>query len=229
MSRLKLTLLTVVAAMALSAIASSSALAETKPCKETGSNRWVFCFDSGLEIGTPPQLALGVSHLSLLTGTVGIVEVKIHCPKDDIHLFLELLGKTKGLILFLQCTVVKPATGCLLHPSDIHVKFTDLLVGHPLTPEDEFTGEGTNETFATLNIEHESGKTCAVEGNFSVTGKQKCGLPEFGTPLVVHDIDCKKSGSNLKLGENAASFSSLALVHLGAPNLGLKWYVDLGL
>jgi hypothetical protein len=227
MSRLKLTLLTVVAAMALSAVASSPALAETKPCKAPGSNQWVFCFHTGLEIGTPPQLVLGVSHLSLLASIVGGAEVKIHCPKDDFHGFLELLGKTKGLILFLQCTVVKP-TSCTLNPSDIHAVFTDQLIGHPGAAEDEFTGSKNVATkeFAELNIE---GAACVAKGKFAVTGTEKCALPAFGTPLVVHDIDCKKSGSNLKLGTEVASFSSLALVHLGAPNVGLPWYIDLGI
>jgi hypothetical protein len=227
MSRSKFILLVAVAATALSAVASSSASAATKPCKETGSNRWVFCFDSGLEIGTPAQAVLGISHLSLLASIVAGAEVKIHCPKDDFKGELELLGKTKGLILFLQCTVVKPAN-CTLNPSDIHAVFTDQLIGHPGAAEDEFTGSKNAATkeFASLNIE---GAGCVAKGEFAVTGTQKCALPEFGTALVVHDIDCKKSGSNLKLGTAVASFSSLALVHLGAPNVGLRWYIDLGL
>jgi hypothetical protein len=159
---------------------------------------------------------------------VGGAELKLHCPKDDFHGFLELLGKTKGLILFLGCTVVKPA-GCALSSTEIHVKFKDQLVGHPGPAEDEFTGEGTGEEFTTINIESKPGETCVATGTFPITGKQKCGLPEFGTALVVHDIDCKKSGSALKLGGNTASFSSLALIHLGPPNLGLRWYIDLGI
>lgn len=227
MSRFRLFLLTVAAAMALGAVVSSSAMAEaeTKPCKAPGSNRWVFCYDSGLEIGTPPQLVLGISHLSLLAGTVVGAELKVHCPKDDFHGFLELLGKTKGVIIFLNCTIIKPA-GCTLNPANIEAKFNDVLINHPNAAEDEFIGSKNEETkeFAELNIEG-----CAAAGKFPVTGTQKCGLPEFGTALVVHDIDCKKAGSNLKVGGNPASFSSLALVHLGAPNLGLSWYIDLGL
>jgi hypothetical protein len=227
MSRFKLVLLSVVTAVALSAITSASASA--KPCKEAGSNRWVFCYDGGEEIGTPAQEILGVSHLSLLEGTIGTTAAKFHCPKDDFTAKLGLLGAvTGGLILFLGCTVIKPATGCTLNPTTIHAQFTGQLIGHPNAAEVEFTGSknvGTKE-FAALTIE---GAACAIPGTFAVTGTQKCALPAFGTALVIHDIDCKKSGSGLKLGGNVASFSSLALVHLGSPHIGLAWSVDLGL
>jgi hypothetical protein len=226
MSRLRLVLLCVVAAVALSAGVSSPASA--KSCKEVGSNRWVFCYDSGEEIGTPTSEGLGEGSLSLMEATIGTTAVKIHCPKLEGKGKLESLGATQGLVLFLGCTVIKPATGCTLNPTTIHAQFTGQLIGHPNAAEVEFTGSKNVATkeFAALTIE---GAVCPISGTFAVTGTQKCVLPGFGTALAVHEFECKKSGSALKLGGNVGSFSSKAKVHLGSPHVGLAWYIDLGL
>lgn len=222
MSRFKLMLLSMFAVLAVGAIASASASA-TDVC--SGGMKFVFCSDTNQPlVGAAVD---GVSHLSLLLGTIGGAEAKFDCLKDDFKATLEALGASKGLILFLECKQQLPAN-CKLTPADevsIHALFTAQVEGgHELST---FTGsKGAGEEFAALEVAEGGG--CAIPGTYTVTGKQMVDMPKAGESLALHEIVALKRNSALKLGTEKASFSSTALVHLSATPT-LPWLIMLGI
>jgi hypothetical protein len=229
MSRVRLMLLGLLAAVAVYAVGPAAASAEQKKCK-AGLPHLVFCYDNGVEIGTPVQAVAGLSGLSLLAATVGGTEVKIHCKKDDFSGELELLGKNKGEILFLECKLVKPTTCTLTatEETDIHVNVLSQLVGAAGAPEVNFAGAGAGEKFVEITL---TGASCpeGLSKTFEVTGNYTCELPKGEESLVEHEVVCKKMvGLKLKFGANEATFSSTANIHLATTNVGLGWFVGLG-
>jgi hypothetical protein len=229
MSRIKLVLLSVLAVFAVSGVATASASAKTCGTGE----KWVYCYDSGEEIGTPAQEVSGTSGEAILQGTITGVTSEIKCATDDFVGFLELLGASKATITFLTCKMIKP-TGCKLSTGDeakIVAIANDDLGPHPAEPVDLFTGSGTEEAFATLEVVNESG--CTIVGNYVVHGMQTCELPSATSSKAQHEVKCKKSGSELFIGtgtSNKASFSSTSsnVELLGSGHTGLAWNVGLG-
>jgi hypothetical protein len=223
MSRIKFVLLGLLAMFAVSGFASASASAEpTKPCGS--GNEWVFCYHTGLEIHE--ELVLGLSGLSILTGKIGTSEVRIDCLDDHVHGVLELLGKNKGEITFLNCKLEKPA-GCKLSNAEetkIVSKVNSQLIGHPGPAQILFSEQGAGP-FAVIEIANAGTCPPGVPGNYNVTGEQKCELPSWETFALLHEVVCTKALSVLKLGVEKATFSSTAKLWLESD---LAWGVRLG-
>lgn len=215
MIRFRLVLLGLFAVFAVGAFVSASASAEecingTKP---------VFC---RWPANTPIHLLkiLGESGLSLLAGTVGGAEVKIHCKDDLFRGETHLLGLILAEIDFLGCVVEKPTTctGEALILALAHIQLLAAL----MPPLGLATGIGPEEEFAKVKL---AGASCAIAGTYPITGKQTLEFPDAESGLVNHHIIAKKALSKLKLGVEKASFSSLALVHLHSLE---AWLVMLG-
>lgn len=222
MSRFRLFLLGLLAVLAVGAVASASASAQT--C--TGGSHFVFCTSPG---NTPleNELVLGLGGLSVLAGTPLGVEVKVHCPDVHFHGELTKLGAGSGILTFLGCRVEKP-TQCKLstaQESKIEANFTSNQESATLAT---FTGSGTNQEFTSLTLESKPGESCLAAGTFKVTGSQMVETPTGGEGKVEQEVVAKKAESNLKFGENSASFSSKGEVHLGGANLGSAWLVMTG-
>jgi hypothetical protein len=223
MSRFRLLLLGLLAVLAVGAVASASASAET--C--TGGSHLVFCNDNQEPL--VGETVLGTSSLALLASHLGGSEAKFHCSSDDFSATLEKLGLGQGLILFLNCTELLPA-GCELSANqkkEIDAVFIAQLESPTLAT---FTGNkgGVANEFATLEV-----KNCSVAGNYTVTGTQMVSLPEGGVSKKEHEIIATKAQSALKLGVESASFSSTTTnAHLGGTlhmaNLNLAWLVMSG-
>jgi hypothetical protein len=184
----------------------------------------VFCSDTNQPlVGSSVE---GISHLSLLTGTIGGAEAKFHCQKDDFKATLEALGASKGLILFLQCKQQLPAN-CKLsaaNETSIHALFNAQVVGHELA---NFTGsKGAGEEFAQLTVI--AGGGCAIPGTYVVSGKQMVDMPKGAESLAEHELVALKRNSTLFIGTEKASFSSTALVKLSAAPT-LPWLIMLGI
>jgi len=226
MSRLKLIILSMFTMFAVGALAASTASAADS-C--TTGHQPLFCTFPGNE-PIHSESALGESGLSLLTGKVGLVEVKLHCTHGLFAGTLKLLGLATGEISFLNCKVEKPAEqGCEvgegtnhLIPAFIHIQLNKETMG-TVTGVATGTGTGSLEEFSKLTI---SGANCTVKGTFTVNGKQTVEFPNAEVGSATHQIVAKKSGSaNLKFDEGAATFSSTATVHLAS---GKEWLVMLG-
>ncbi|HWY17380.1 MAG TPA: hypothetical protein VNY27_01575 [Solirubrobacteraceae bacterium] len=224
MSRLKLVLLSLLAAFAISAIASASASAR---CGGPNPTHWVFCNNEEpmKELGTPPEFALGLGGLQLLEGKVTGVAAKFHCLDVHILAWLLLLGNFHALLIYLHCIEIKPS-GCKLSTAQEKEIKTKLLPGRTIPlgaplgspPQMEVKGAGATEEFVALEVEKNGTMECAIPtGNYSVTGNQVVELPEPESMKVNHELVATKANSHLSIGGTAgASYSGTALVHLGS-------------
>ncbi len=215
MSRFRLFLLGLLAVGAVSAVSAGSASADT--CN--GGTHVVFCTSPG-NLPLVGESILGLGTLALLAGIVGGLESRFHCPDFHVTGTLGELGAATGLLLYLHCTMEKPA-GCKLsaaNEKEIDAKYTEKQETVALAT---LTGSGAGEEFTTLTIESKPGETCVVTGALTVSGKQ---MVETSTEAAVNQtVTAKKSESSLKLGASAASFSGVAKVHLGGANIGSAW------
>lgn len=219
MSRLRFVLLGVVAALAVSAVGAGSASAACN----INTGKFVFCDHTGAELGTPLVLLLALSLPSILEGNIGGAAAKIECETAHIDITILLLGRTRGNLLYLKCKL-NGHPECIVNKNEpIAAIFNDVLVGTMGKPEDEFSGAGTGEEFAKLEI---AGTGCAQEGNFPVTGKQLVEISNGEELLAEHLFVAKKSGSKLKIGVETASYSGIA--HNLRLESGLPWRVLLG-
>jgi hypothetical protein len=216
MSRVRLVLLGVLAACALSAAASTPAFAGS--C--TGSTNWVFCSGAGTELASG-TLVLGLGGLSLLASTVGLVEVKIHCPDVHVHGLLLSLGHFHGTLTYLGCRLVKPTT-CKLstaNESKIVASFNGELTGGKSAT---ITGSAAGEEFAVVEIVQKS--SCAIIANYKITGSQLVSIPKGEESVAEQEIVATKENSHLKFGVEPASYSGSANVMLAAGGTWLNMF-----
>lgn len=158
----------------------------------------------------------GTSGSSLLVGKVGAAEVKIECAKDTFTGTVEAAGKSTATLLLKECTAAKPAN-CKV-PATIEGKLKDKLIGST-TPEDEFEATKAEGTISEIVV---SGTECAITGTYALKGAQTCELTKVEEEVAEREVICKKTGSKLKLGLEAASFSSTEKAKLVS---GKKWSV----
>jgi hypothetical protein len=199
MSRFRLFMLGLLAVLAFGVVGSASASADS--C--TGGSNLVYCASPGNTPLTGTSV-LGLGGLSLLSGTIGGASAKFHCP--DVHFTGTLgnLGASTGLLQFLNCKEEAPAN-CKLKAGQEKEIDAKVIGQQTSATAVTFTGAGTGELFATLEVE---GASCVATGSFPVTGSQLAETPTGGEGKVEQEIVAKKSGSMMKLGPNTASFSS---------------------
>jgi hypothetical protein len=124
MSRVKLILLSLLAVVALSAVASASASAhvyEFYTCKEVAEGKFetkAKCEKSEPGKGkwewTPivePLKVEGTSGVSLLEGELASIRTELKCKKDKVSGELEKEGKDKGEITFEECKLYEVEVG----------------------------------------------------------------------------------------------------------------------
>lgn len=198
MPSIRLTLLGLLGACALSAAASSPALASS--C--SGGTSWVFCDSSNSELESGTYLIL--YGLSLLVSMRGTTVVDFHCREVHDHGLFLPGGRAHGILIGLFCRQVRPAN-CKLSSADE----TELLLKYELELTSGTTallsGSGTGESFGDIEIE---GSGCPISGTYELTGQQAVELPEGETLKAEHEFVEKKSGSKLKLGGEPATYSS---------------------
>jgi hypothetical protein len=218
MSRVRLVVLGVLAACALSAAASTPAFAGS--C--TGNTNWVFCSGSGTELGSAgPTLILGLGGLSLLASVVGTTEVKIHCLDVHLHALLLALGHFHGTLTYLWCKLVKP-TNCKLstgNEKEIEAAFSGELTGGLSAT---INGSKAGEEFTTVNIAEKN--ACAIINNYKITGSQLVEIPNGHVALVEQEIVAKKANSHLKFGVESASYSGTANAMLASGGTWLNMF-----
>jgi hypothetical protein len=218
MSRIKLILLGLLSALAVSAVGSASASAA---CTRTNPTNWVFCDHTGAELGTPPVLFLGLGGLSLLRGTITGAEAEFHCKDVHIHGKILLLGRVDLRLTYLWCKQIKPAN-CKLEAAQEKEIQTEELTGATVgtvpggTPKILLQGKGAAEEFATLKTIQPTG--CSIPaGGYKATGLKLIELPEPESFKVEHEFAAlEEEPSKLKLGGSEAFCEGSIKIHLAS-------------
>ncbi len=220
MTRIKLILLSMVAVLGISAMASASASAlETRYM--VGANEVK---------GTEKIEAEGTVGPAQLTSVILGEKIVIECTNNKLTgATLEAEGKSKGEILFNKCAVSVITGGkreaqpkCVI--KEITFKFTDLLIDGPGgVIEDEFK-PSTGENFVTIVIENVSEKeVCTLKGSYETTGSYDAAAPEGELSATEHELLFTSTGSKVKLHKEPASFTNRTLLRLAGSSKGSLW------
>jgi hypothetical protein len=195
MTKMRVLLLSVVAACAFGAVVATAAqaheyLIEGKP----------FSGEAKLEEKTETETK------NVLKGVPFGVSTEIQCSERKFG--GGLLGGSPGdstaKITFTGCTATKPAN-CT--PSQPIVTDVDgVLEGVEGALETKFSPPEGSSVFTEITLE---GAKCSLKGKpFKIEGTQNCELPGAETSLVEHELSCKATKSALKAGGKTASFES---------------------
>jgi hypothetical protein len=168
-------------------------------------------------------LATAVAGFSEVRAKIGGVEVRLSCGNDVGSGTITGPNKDEASTVTLSECVMKSPSGCTV-PSPIHIAE---LVSELQTSEaggkgfDRFEPK-SGGAFERITI---TGSACSVEGVYEVTGSISCELPE-NTEAVELECDANAtSGSNVKIGSNAADALGKGRAHLTGANKGKTWGV----
>jgi hypothetical protein len=162
---------------------------------------------------TPGPVVEGASTgWATLKGTVSGVSASVACATSKFTIQPEGSGKASGgAITSTQCTVNKPAK-CTVH-EPLTAEFegqTEELSGKIV---DKFTGsKSTNKTFVEIEFKNKGSEACSLSElkPFAAVGSQTCEFDaEIETIKEVQEVICNASGSNLKIGTEAATYSGI--------------------
>lgn len=166
---------------------------------------------------------------SLSLAKIETSETSVECKKDPLEGLLLLEGKSTATLLLKECTVVKPSQCKVAEP------ITGKLVGELGESEnqivDELAGSGEKQLIAELHFENKGLETCSL-GKAKLLGTQTCEIVKGETELLYHELACKATGSNLKLGIVSAKFTSseeiktVPPVNVAPVFKGPRWIVD---
>lgn len=200
MLRIKLFILSAVAAFAVSAVAAAGATAAE-----------YFVEGKAVTTAVPFEGASGVSKLK--TKLLG-EELVITCKKDALSGDLEAAGASSGEIDFEECGAgnsKEPFSSCEV--PTIKSKIVDQLITHEGTIEDEVK-PATGETFVEIVLKNKGERTCLLKGSYPVKGTQTCKLPNGETSKVEHKIECRPTGSNLTFNDEPATYEGTEKIKL---------------
>jgi hypothetical protein len=201
MSRTRLVLLGLLAAFALSAVASSPALA----AHEFKVNGTTVATGEKVEmIGNSPG-----HHQPQWEISIGNTILHIQCQRVTLSLFFLLAaGRISLSLLFSGCTstivvgqraVIEP--GCKIKNGEIKVE-----------GEGELTGAGEitmKTTSGKVSIEKVEKGECTTEGEYTVTGSQICTLPHYSVETAVALLECNPAGSSINLEKTEKSATKI--------------------
>jgi hypothetical protein len=223
MSRVKLVMLSLLAALALTAVASSTALAT----HEFKVNTTVI--PSGSKVEVQGQIV----ELGQLEGEISTIHVHITCNdakgNASAKNVLESGGKSQLEAEFTGCTVYEVNNGKPESLPNCKIKkITAEAEGKTVTENGvvEFTGNksGGTKEFGTVSIEDATSTACAVEGAFETKGSQLCDVPSYGFESDIGELICTGTGSKeLKLDGNPAKiYARLGITGTKGQTLGWK-------
>jgi hypothetical protein len=244
MLRIRCILLGVAAMVFVGAFASASASAHTfLTCLNVGAGhgQWNNSACSKPEIGGGWETSEvangtaveGTSGVSKLKSKIAGEEIVITCKKDTFKGELEKEGKSKGEIVYEECSIANKVgeelSGCEV--PNIKFKFKDLLVLDEVEKNvfeigDEFKPVEEGKPFVTIIVKKKTGKTCLESGEFPVEGTQVCLLPEGTSFIRLHELNCLTKGSKLTLNKETATYEGKASIQLSAPHSGVAWAVS---
>lgn len=215
MTRLRLILLSMLAVFAVSAVASASASAASK-CEakeEGGDNTW--CIE-GKELAG--EQALTTSQKTSFVLTAAAAGITLTCTKETGSGTLVQVNSTEPAasdveLTFSGCTLTSLPNCKVKEPIKVNGG-GDLLDAVTKGRSEVTFTPSEGETFAEITIENNGAKTCLQKGTFPVTGSQTCALPKGEEEITKHEVECKTTGSKLKLGKNEATFSGTAFAEV---------------
>ncbi len=207
MSRIKLTMLSLLAVLALSAAASATASAAT--------HQWII---NGTPLATGEKTEIQGNNLPYVQegqfeSTIGGLNIHLYCQTALVPSGASNVlegganGKAKILIEFRGCAIFQvtkagvsePLSTCKIESEPIlaeaegELKEAGILTLKPLS-----TSEEGGTVFSKFNITKVTG-TCAIEGKYKVKGSQACVIPHFGVDAYVGVLECTPGGSSLTL------------------------------
>jgi hypothetical protein len=203
MQRMRFAMLSVLAALALSAVASSTAMATHE------------FFVNEKTIGKGEKIEVDGNQMpggNLLEGTVAKLQINIACQANQLPAgsadVLEEAGKFKIKSEYKGCTVSTVSGGTVENQPKCKLK--------------EFAAEGSGELIesgtmrvkgsplGTVHIEEVSGAgACALAGEFKMEGTQACTVPNSEVVVTVLTVACNPAGSKeLKLGAEPTKLTS---------------------
>jgi hypothetical protein len=229
MSRMKLIVLGLMAAFALSAVASSTALAAANEFKVEGKT---------IEKGSKVEVTGQGLILGQLEGTVTSSNIHIGCNNAygpaGTENSLEAEGKSNLKAEFTGCTLyVVPATGtnkglpenvpgCKIQTGGKLGLIVTEAKGE-LNPVPEIGlitymgSQGATEKLSTFEITEAAGGSpkCPLGSlSIEVKGKQTCAIPSYGFESTIGGLICDGSGSNkLEMGKAGGSSFSNAKIY----------------
>ena len=219
MLRITFMLMSLVAVVGVSALASASAMAVPalvsllKSSKQEKENlpkanvRRKVATKNGKLKNFPASLKIRRhERLSGSKTEIGSTAVTVTCAKDRITGTIEAPGNSEATIKYEACSIVGAAE-CRV--PNITANVLDRLVEKAGVIEDEFYEVPGSGEFTTVTIE-----VCALKSKTKVTGTQKCGLPEGEVFKRLHEINCLASGSTLKFGSKTATYEGKASIQL---------------
>ncbi len=227
MPRIKLFLLSMLAILALGAVVSAVASAETDTCEEKEAPT-ALCFEeggklvpfaSGTVVNFTSEGEKGVESLLEVSGLVHIECTTINNTGSFTQgtLLVNLLTGSV-VITFENCEALEPNHAC-----KVTVEKTEALFDFP-GPDDEkvtFTPDKAGGVFAIVTL---SGAECLIAGKDEVTGEVTCTLTKALEDLVTHDILCTHENKGLIFAKKAATLELEDLITLVSK---VPWSVDL--
>jgi hypothetical protein len=206
MLKVRVILSSLLAAFAVSAVASTTSLAHE------------FIVE-GVAVGAGGEAFQGVQYRFSGSGLeVTLVGSKafVSCRTGSLSGTLEKEGKSKGTAKLSDCRVyLNNARKLELLPlcavkAPIELKFKDKLSAGEMA-EEEWEGEEAEETFGTVEVK---GAGCALNGKYKVKGKETCIWPGSELEKVAHSWACTPGGSKLKIAATEAKLYFVAEVDI---------------
>ena len=230
MSRTRLILLGLLAALVVGVVASASAVEPPAKCGGKVMTTPDYCV-AGFELenakGEPiaEKFEGTNSGASILKATVSMVKTEIKCEAGKSKGAIEdgalgTVGKSKVTDTFETCKMIKPANCKLTATDEKEIETSELKGELGLTAgriEDKL--ESKTGVFAGVSIEGKETSCVIAEvgipKTFSVRGSQLCEVDGSNTAAeteaTTHKIICKVSGSSLEMGGPAEMTSEAAI------------------
>lgn len=235
MSRTRLILLGLLAALAVGVVASASAEPPPPSSCLKVTTAPAYCIEGVPLVSSSAEVEGTNNGASILKGTIGSVTSEVKCEKGKLTGTIEggaagAAGKSTAKMTFEECALVKP-TNCELTTKTIgtaELKDELELTGSGKRIEDKFEPKA-GTTFASIGIEGKE-SSCVIahvgeEIKFAVSGSQVCEVDTSNTAAeteaTTHKMKCVAAGG-LAIGTNPAEMTSEATVKLKS---GKKWSV----
>ncbi len=201
MSRVKITMLSLLAVFALSAAASATASAAT--------HQWII---NGTALGKTETTEFQGNGLPYVqegqfeTSLAGL-QLHIYCqtaimPSGTTNVLVGgEVGKAEVFIEFTGCAVFevsKAGVSVPLSTCKIEEEPIVAIAEGEMKEAGILTLKEKGQVFSKFHITKVGATTCAVEAKVEVKGTQVCVLPHFGVALYVHVLECTPGGSSLE-------------------------------
>ncbi len=200
MSKVKLTMLGLVAVLALSAAASATASAAT--------HQWII---NGTALGTGEKTEFQGNGLPYVQEgqfetSIGGAPIHIHCQTPFLPSGMKNVlvggevGKAEVLLEFFGCvlsSISKTGVSETISNCKIESEPIEVVAEAELKEAGIVTFKEKGAPFAKFGITKVTG-TCVIEAKLEVKGTQACVVPHFGVALYVHVLECTPGGSSVE-------------------------------